>query len=86
MSTKKKSKKSVDRNFWPQTMAHNRAGVMKVLADIERGELDTQDLERLRNFCLFALKLMQERGPEAWEEAKHRAEIDEIVEMMEEKQ
>ena len=76
MSTKKKS---TDRNAWPKAVAYNRAGVIKILDDIERGELASVDLEKLRNFCLFALKLMEQRGPEKWAEAKEGALIDEVV-------
>lgn len=56
-----------------------RAGVIKVLDDIERGELSNADLEKLRNFCLFALKQMEQRGPVAWDDAKRGARVDEIV-------
>lgn len=76
MSTKRKN---TDRNDWPRAVACNRAGVIKTLGDIERGELDMSDFEKLRNFCLFALKLIEQRGPAAWDDAKEGAKIDEIV-------
>jgi hypothetical protein len=76
VSTKKKN---TDRNAWPRTVAYTRAGVVKVLDDIERGELSSVDLEKLRNFCLFALKMMEQRGPEKWCDAKEGALIDEVV-------
>lgn len=76
MSTKKKN---TDRNAWPRTVAYTRAGVIKTLDDIERGELDVTEFEKLRNFCMFALKMMEQRGPEKWTEAKEGALIDEVV-------
>lgn len=56
-----------------------RAGVIKTLGDIERGELDVTEFEKLRNFCLFALKQMEQRGPDAWQAARDGALIDEVV-------
>lgn len=83
MSTRKKAKaKNPEREEWNRVTAANKAGIHRVLADIERGEVSSHDLGMLKNFCLFSFALMKRYGHAAWEEAKDDAEVAEIVEVM----
>lgn len=72
------------REEWNRITAANKAGIHRVLSDIERGSVDSDDLAMLKNFCLFSFQLMKRYGHEAWEEAKTDAEIEEIVQAMKE--
>jgi len=60
---------------WRIRVDTTRRGVIQTLTNIESGTVDTDDLKKLRNFCLFALALMQMEGPKKWELAKLNAEI-----------
>ena len=72
MSTKNKYSDPL----WPRRIVATRIGIIRTLGDIERGAIDTDDLDKLRAFCLFALKLMEQKGPFAWDEAKAGAVAD----------
>lgn len=41
--------------------------------------LDEEELDKLQNFCLFALALMQAEGPRKWELAKLNAELMSLI-------
>jgi len=60
---------------WRATTDATRTGVMKTLKSIRDGEVDKDELDKLQNFCLFALALMQAEGPKKWELAKLNAEL-----------
>jgi hypothetical protein len=60
---------------WQARVDHTRREVMRVLADIRRGAIDEEDLDKLHNFAQFALALMQAEGPKKWELAKLNAEL-----------
>lgn len=60
---------------WRIRVDATRRGVIQTLTNIESGTVDTDDLKKLRNFCLFTLALMQMEGPKKWELAKLNAEI-----------
>ena len=66
--------KKVDAN-WRAKVDATRAGVMKTIRDIRVGEVDEDSVDKLQNFCLFALALMQAEGPKKWELAKLNAEL-----------
>lgn len=61
--------------LWRAQVDATRSGVMRVLHDIETGTVDELELEKLHNFCLFALALMQAEGPQKWARAKVNAEL-----------
>ena len=62
--------------YWRAQVDSTRTGVMKVLQGIkEEKGVDEKDLERLHNFCLFALALMQAEGSKKWALAKMNAEL-----------
>ena len=73
MSTKKRKPNS-NNIKWQATVAACRTGIAQTLRDIEGGELDMADFEKLNNWCQFALTLMETAGPVAWEQARHKAE------------
>lgn len=54
---------------------HTRAEVMRTLRDIRAGYVNEDDVDKLQNFCLFALALMQMEGPKKWALAKMNAEL-----------
>ena len=60
---------------WQASVDANRAGVMSALRAIREGIVDAEEVDRLQNFCLFALALMQMEGPQKWALAKLNAEI-----------
>ena len=61
--------------YWQAKVDSTRTGVMKTIRAIKAGEVDEQDVERLQNFCLFALALMQAEGSKKWALAKMNAEL-----------
>ncbi len=68
---------------WRAKVDATRAGVMQVLRDVREGEVNEEEVDKLQNFCLFALALMQAEGPKKWELAKLNAEL---MSLMKEKQ
>lgn len=70
--------------YWRAKVDATRTGVMKVFHKIRGGEpVEEDELDKLQNFCLFALALMQAEGPKKWELAKLNAEL---MSLMKEKQ
>lgn len=67
-------RRRVDPN-WQARVDVTRAGVMRVMDGIRRGEVDEVELDRLHNFLQFSLALMQLSGPEKWARAKMNAEL-----------
>lgn len=60
---------------WQARVDAARAGVMQALRDIRTGTIAEEDVDKLQNFCLFALALMQMEGPQKWALARVNAEI-----------
>lgn len=60
---------------WRAKVDATRAGVMQAIREIRAGEIDEDSVDKLQNFCLFALALMQAEGPKKWELAKLNAEL-----------
>jgi len=60
---------------WQAQVDAVRSGVMAALRDIRAGTVDELELDKLQNFCLFALALMQAEGPKKWALAKVNAEL-----------
>lgn len=60
---------------WQAQVDATRSGVMQVLHAIRVGTVDEEELDKLHNFCLFALALMQAEGPKKWALAKVNAEL-----------
>lgn len=54
---------------------HYRANVIRVLNDIEKGQVDPLDLARLRNFCQMSLVIIAKHGREEVNAAFQQAEI-----------
>jgi len=69
--------------YWRAKVDATRTGVMKTLRSIRAGEVNEGDIDKLQNFCLFSLALMQAEGPKKWELAKLNAEL---MALMKEKQ
>ena len=61
--------------YWRAQVDATRTGVMKAIRSIQAGEVDEAELEKLQNFCLFALALMQAEGSKKWALAKMNAEM-----------
>lgn len=62
--------------LWRAKVDATRVGVMQVFRNIRNNEpVYEEDLDKLQNFCLFALALMQAEGPKKWELAKLNAEL-----------
>lgn len=60
---------------WQITVDHTRAEAMRTIRDIRRGIVQEEDIDRLNNFVLFSLALMQMEGPQKWARAKVNAEL-----------
>jgi len=60
---------------WEAVINGNRIGIARVIDSIRKGEVDEQDLEKLQNFVMFSLALMQLSGPTKWAQAKLNAEM-----------
>lgn len=60
---------------WQAQVDGTRIGVLKAIRSIKAGEVDEVELEKLQNFCLFALALMQAEGSKKWARAKLNAEL-----------
>jgi hypothetical protein len=60
---------------WQAVIDGYRTGVMRVIKNINKGEVEEIELEKLNNFAQFALALMQISGREKWERAKLNAEL-----------
>jgi hypothetical protein len=60
---------------WQAVIDGYRTGVMRVINNINKGEVEEIELEKLNNFAQFALALMQISGREKWERAKLNAEL-----------
>ena len=60
---------------WQAVIDGYRAGVMRVIGSINKGEVEEIELEKLHNFAQFALALMQISGRDKWERAKLNAEM-----------
>jgi hypothetical protein len=52
-----------------------RRQAMQTIADIRSGAVDAEQIDKLQNFVLFSLALMQMEGPRKWQLAKINAEI-----------
>lgn len=61
--------------LWQAQVDAVRTGIMQVMRDIRTGTVDELDLDKLQNFCLFSLALMQAEGPRKWARAKVNAEL-----------
>jgi len=61
--------------YWRAKVDATRTGVMKTIKSVRAGEVNEEDIDKLQNFCLFALALMQAEGPKKWELAKLNAEL-----------
>lgn len=46
------------------------------MSELRSGTLDTDDFDNLQSFVMFALKLMEQKGPVAWNAAKEGAIAD----------
>ena len=60
---------------WQAVIDGYRIGVMRVISNINKGEVEETELEKLNNFAQFALALMQISGRDKWERAKLNAEM-----------
>lgn len=60
---------------WEAVLNGYRIGVTRVMASINDGVVDEEELEKLHNFVQFALALMQLSGPQKWAQAKMNAEM-----------
>ncbi len=60
---------------WRLIVDHVRREAMQTIRDIRSGAVDTDQIDKLQNFLLFSLALMQMEGPKKWELAKINAEI-----------
>lgn len=60
---------------WDAIINGYRIGVMRVIASINKGEVEEIELEKLHNFAQFSLALMQISGRDKWERAKLNAEM-----------
>ena len=67
------------RNDWARIRVHVRREVSRVMVDLERGEVDALDLEKLHNFCMHSLALMSKVDQNTWERAKAQAEIGDFL-------
>lgn len=62
--------------LWQAQVDATRKGMMQVFRTIRNNEpVEEEELDKLQNFCLFALALMQAEGPKKWELAKLNAEL-----------
>lgn len=64
---------------WALRRMNIRRGVVRVLKNIEAGEVDELDLARLHNFCQCALALLAKVEQPVWESAKKSAEIASLL-------
>jgi len=60
---------------WRIHVDYVRRQAMQTIADIRSGAVDAEQIDKLQNFVLFSLALMQMEGPRKWERAKINAEI-----------
>ena len=60
---------------WRIKVDHVRREAMRTIRDVRSGAVDKDQLDKLQNFVLFSLALMQMEGPKKWELAKLNAEI-----------
>lgn len=60
---------------WRARVDHVRREAMQTIHDIRTGAVDADQIDKLQNFLLFSLALMQMEGPRKWELAKINAEI-----------
>ena len=60
---------------WRARVDHVRREAMQTIRDIRTGAVDSEQIDKLQNFLLFSLALMQMEGPRKWELAKINAEI-----------
>ena len=60
---------------WDAVINGYRIGVMRVINNINKGEVEETELEKLNNFAQFALALMEISGRDKWERAKLNAEM-----------
>jgi len=61
--------------YWRAQVDATRTGMMKAIRSIRSGEIDEAEVDKLQNFCLFALALMQAEGSKKWALAKMNAEL-----------
>jgi len=60
---------------WQWMVDHHRRELMRTIREIESGEVNREDLEKLNNFVQFALALMLMEGDKKWARAKVNAEL-----------
>ncbi len=60
---------------WQATVDHTRREAMRTIADIRRGVVNEEDIDKMQNFMLFALALMLMEGDKKWARAKLNAEL-----------
>ena len=60
---------------WQWMVDHHRRELMRTIREIENGEVNREDLEKLNNFVQFALALMLMEGDKKWARAKVNAEL-----------
>lgn len=60
---------------WRFKVDHVRREAMQTIRDIRSGAVGRDQVDKLQNFLLFSLALMQMEGPKKWELAKINAEI-----------
>jgi flagellar motor switch protein FliG len=60
---------------WQWMVDHHRRELMRTIREIEGGEVNKEDLEKLNNFVQFALALMLMEGDKKWARAKVNAEL-----------
>jgi len=60
---------------WQGTVDHTRKEAMRTIADIRRGVVNEEDVDKLSNFVQFSLALMLMEGDKKWARAKINAEL-----------
>lgn len=60
---------------WQTTVDHTRREAMRTIGDIRRGVVNEEDVDKLQNFVLFALALMEMEGDKKWARAKIHAQL-----------
>jgi len=60
---------------WQATVDHTRKEAMRTIADIRRGVVNEEDVDKLSNFVQFSLALMLMEGDKKWARAKINAEL-----------
>lgn len=64
---------------WTSLRQWYRREVGRVLADIERGQVDEQDLAKLHNYCMVSLALLAKVEERTWRAAERDAELAALI-------